>query len=1161
MKVKIYIEDNLLDLFKDESIQFISKLSDIEKLSNVFSDYSDSFTVPATPNNNLIFKHYFDVDIDNTFNANIRVLGYIELDTLPYRVVKVQLEGVKLKSNQIDSYKITVYGATIQLTDLFKDDLLDKLDYDKVNNVYTKTRSDLSQYDFNYTSSVFLSGLTGNTMFGGELLYPLISTKREWNYGTGLNGDTIVDISTSDGAVIDTELRPALRLKNIITAIENKYNIVFSREFLNSASFENLYMWLNNKTNTTIETSYICDNLNDLTVYTDGAFDDTWDEYYEGGHIRLQTNKIDVSIDNVYGTNRTYTAIITPDSGYGSVVYDAYLTTTDGTPIAYVTNYTGTLYLAAYSPETLRLKVSPKSQFNFNLDFSLTRQADIIPPGGSFPYTLVIEEKVSEDNHYSFQGGILIKDIIPNLKVVDFISGIMKMFKLIVRPTSTTSFYIDTLDGYYSNGNILNISQFIDNGEIQIDRPQIYKTISFKYQKTSNVNGKKFRETFSDTVSEVGYGDLKASYDTIESKDELKVELPFENMMFELLLDDDNNSTNLFIGANISVSDSGAISSNQSKPILFYNNGISSGNTYYFKFQLESPITLNNFIQVGNEDNMIDSQINNTINWGEEINPYTYNPSTKSLYNNYWSNWLSSIYSLKQRKFTYNAILPQKYIEEISLNDVLIIGNNRYRINDIKIDLTNGKTVLTLFKDIYSWDGYSFPHSDYFNNRKFNNGFYFTDFVDEGTSSLLYGSFTNYDGTTVGKIIKLNDKGEIDYSFESGSGFDSVVYGGESFNKQSDGKYIATGSFSSYSGISSSRIARINSDGSYDTSFSVGAGFSGSYNLTFGNSTDSNSSVVVGGAFNTYQGNSSPNIVRILSDGSYDSSFVVGSGFNNLVNNVFVRTDDKVYVTGYFTSYDGTSQSRISLLDIDGTIDTSFNNGGFTVASNSPIYIIGNNDNSIYCYGYFTQYSGISANRIVKLTPTGEIDTTFKYGTGFNNNISIGFKLFGEKLCLYGDLSSQFTSYNGYSSNNSIVLNEDGTPFITFNTTYTNYYTTGDYLFSNESNGNQILVYDNSTPPVVIWDSEGLSEINKSRILSNSGTKYYDIITTNKVVSYEIIDGGTWCITTNNQFDNNVESNIFTIKLDNNLTGLERSCSIKFNCGDYNYYIHIKQQA
>ena len=65
MKTKIYVGDDyrLLDMFDDESIQITSKLSDIEKLSNVFNDYSNSFTVPATPNNSAIFKHYYIIKL------------------------------------------------------------------------------------------------------------------------------------------------------------------------------------------------------------------------------------------------------------------------------------------------------------------------------------------------------------------------------------------------------------------------------------------------------------------------------------------------------------------------------------------------------------------------------------------------------------------------------------------------------------------------------------------------------------------------------------------------------------------------------------------------------------------------------------------------------------------------------------------------------------------------------------------------------------------------------------------------------------------------------------------------------------------------------------------------------------------------------------------
>jgi hypothetical protein len=98
-----YDDFNLLDLYEDENIGFTTKLSDIEKLSNVFLDFSDTFSLPATPNNSKLFKQYYDVDVDNTFNANIRVLGYIEIDSFPFRYGKIQLESVTVKNQSQNS--------------------------------------------------------------------------------------------------------------------------------------------------------------------------------------------------------------------------------------------------------------------------------------------------------------------------------------------------------------------------------------------------------------------------------------------------------------------------------------------------------------------------------------------------------------------------------------------------------------------------------------------------------------------------------------------------------------------------------------------------------------------------------------------------------------------------------------------------------------------------------------------------------------------------------------------------------------------------------------------------------------------------------------------------------------------------------------------------
>ena len=243
MKVKIYIDDKVLDLYQDESIQYTSKLSDIEKLSNVFTDFSDSFTVPATPKNNAIFQHYYDVDIDNTFNANIRVIAYIEIDSFPFRVGKVQLEGIKLKNQKPDSYKITFYGGLIQLSDLFKDDTIDLLDYQKdATGSLVKVWDSLSQFEYEYNSANFINSLNNPSFQSGSIITPLISyTDRDWNYGSA---DSI-DISGNAGAILDSELRPAIRIKHIIEGIETKYGINFTRNFLGSAVFNNLFMWMN----------------------------------------------------------------------------------------------------------------------------------------------------------------------------------------------------------------------------------------------------------------------------------------------------------------------------------------------------------------------------------------------------------------------------------------------------------------------------------------------------------------------------------------------------------------------------------------------------------------------------------------------------------------------------------------------------------------------------------------------------------------------------------------------------------------------------------------------------------------------------------------------------------------------------------------------------
>jgi uncharacterized delta-60 repeat protein len=223
-----------------------------------------------------------------------------------------------------------------------------------------------------------------------------------------------------------------------------------------------------------------------------------------------------------------------------------------------------------------------------------------------------------------------------------------------------------------------------------------------------------------------------------------------------------------------------------------------------------------------------------------------------------------------------------------------------------------------------------------------------------------------------------------------GTGFNARFIGSRvsSISVQTDGKILVSGPFESYQGVSANRIVRLNSDGSRDTSFNVGTGFNNTVNAL---SIQSDGKILVGGIFSTYQGVSANKIIRLNSDGSRDTSFNIGTGFdagntNLFVNSMFVQTDGKVLVGGTFESYQGVLANRIIRLNSDGSIDTSFNIGnGF---NNSVNALSIQSDGKILVGGSFTTYQGVSANRIIRLNVDGSKDTDFNIDPSFSDNVN-----------------------------------------------------------------------------------------------------------------------------------------------------------------------------
>jgi uncharacterized delta-60 repeat protein len=284
-----------------------------------------------------------------------------------------------------------------------------------------------------------------------------------------------------------------------------------------------------------------------------------------------------------------------------------------------------------------------------------------------------------------------------------------------------------------------------------------------------------------------------------------------------------------------------------------------------------------------------------------------------------------------------------------------------------------------------------------------------------GDRLYVAGSFNTFSGTSSPGLVRLFLNGDIDTSYNLGTGF----VGGHPtyFEAQSNGKFVYGGNFTSFDGNPTGRIVRLNTNGSYDATFITGTGFDGTITSLLVLPDDK---ILVGGQFSNYDGNPVNYFCRLNSNGTLDNSFLNGLP-DNSVFSIARQSDGKLIVAGSFTNYNGNVAEHIVRINSNGSYDNTFNTtNGF---NNTVSELAIQPDGKIICAGaQFTTYSGVSANRIIRLNVDATIDNTFNYGTGFNAQVlSIGLQTDGKILA-----AGQFTSYSGVSSYKIIRLNSNG---------------------------------------------------------------------------------------------------------------------------------------
>ena len=278
-----------------------------------------------------------------------------------------------------------------------------------------------------------------------------------------------------------------------------------------------------------------------------------------------------------------------------------------------------------------------------------------------------------------------------------------------------------------------------------------------------------------------------------------------------------------------------------------------------------------------------------------------------------------------------------------------------------------------------------------------------------------------YSGTNVGYIQRLNSDLTADATFVAAANFNNSVTT-NFYVDDTNNKVYVLGNFT----LPTPTIAKLNSGGTADATFNaVGTGLN--VNSALGIDMNVAKTIVyVGGNFTAYNGTTSNRIVALnASDGSIYATFNVGTGFGAQVNNIYVDANDKVYVVGQFTAYNGTAANRIVRLNTDGSIDTNFVYGtGFNGAVTSLVVTA----TAIYAGGNFTSYNGTTVSYVVKLSTTGTLDTTFNTGLGTGFTTTSGTSTVGVSSMAFDSngmlvIVGGFSLFNGTRVNNIVRLN------------------------------------------------------------------------------------------------------------------------------------------
>ena len=662
-----------LDLFEDESVTITDTIKNTKDISKVFTPFSQQFNVPASKHNSKLFRHYEDFDVINSFDARFKIDALIKLNGSDYKKGRVRLNSVSMKDNKAHSYKLVFFGDTIELKDILGDDDLSRLNFPSSLNF---------AYDYSTIKAKFIS------ITSTDVCFPLITHSKNMRFSnSGYK-------STNNEFLNHLDIKPAIKVRAIIEAIQNTYDLEFTGNFFNLSDFRNLYMWMHREqgfmSNSTegggvqvLESRFHLPSDGDFTL--DSGTDirpavlvRATGNQFNGRRVRLVFD-IDTSGSDEYNL----TILRSSDN---SVIFDQDFTG-DSTPIVNI----GGTFGSDEGILDIKILFTTASTFTFS-DIEITARYQTVSLLGVLGTT--ISTGVYTPTSLGTSNQVIISRQMPKMKVIDFLTNLFKMFNLVAFKEDN-KINVLPLNDFYAQGTTYDITKYVDTTKSTVEKVLQYKSVKFDFKSKKSFLIQNQQELLGNNFAGESY---PPSNDNEWDGKDFKVELDFEKMLYERLSNSNTGALSTICqGAMLDKDFNATIG----QPLLLYIEGQTTSDS--FKLQDGTAGALQD-ITAYNRPSQVFVPASGTVgdnsaalNFGLEIDEFFREVSGTNLFAKYYLDYIISIYNRQGRIIKLEAYLPLHIILNYSLADKFIIHNKAYRINSIKTNLLNNKSTLELY--------------------------------------------------------------------------------------------------------------------------------------------------------------------------------------------------------------------------------------------------------------------------------------------------------------------------------------------------------------------------------------------------------------------------------------------------------------------------------